>query len=260
MSPSNADAEPKAVSRVEMILDRLRPEWRAGGYARDSGGVTFFTRVNALLEPDMVLVDFGAGRGEIFHGLHSSYYQRLARLQGKVRRVIGLDLDASVRDHPFLDERHVILPGRPLPLADSTVDMVVADWVFEHVEDPRAVAREFERILKPGGWICARTPNKWGYVGIGARLIPNHLHLGLLRSLWPGRREVDVFSTHYSLNSMHEIGRTFPSSIWENLSYFQNATPKYFGTSKLLFLIIDFVQNIVVDHLRTDLIVLLKKR
>src|SRR5215813_12598009 len=89
-------------------MAKLYPEIKAGGFARNNGGVQFHSRVNALLEPDMTVVDLGAGRGTVFHTGVDSYYERLLRLQGKVARVIGIDVDDGIVDHPYLDERHVI--------------------------------------------------------------------------------------------------------------------------------------------------------
>ncbi|HEY7901042.1 MAG TPA: methyltransferase domain-containing protein, partial [Caulobacteraceae bacterium] len=244
---------------ADLVLDRLRPEWRAGGFARDNGGVAFFTRVNALIEPGMVVVDFGAGRGEAFQG-PDTYFARLARLQGKAARVIGIDVDGAIADHPFLDERYIIAPGAALPLADASVDMIVADWVFEHIAEPQAAAAEFDRVLKPGGWILARTPNAAGYVGIGARLVPNRLHTRLLKRLWPGRAARDVFPTAYRLNSPEALRAAFPPAAWRHYSYRANPTPKYFGRSPLLFRLIAAFQALVPGPMRTDLIVILRKR
>jgi len=252
----NSSARPAS----ERLLDILRPEWRAGGYARDNGGVAFYSRVNALLRPDMVVIDLGAGRGETFHTGEFGFFQGLAKLQGKVKRVIGVDVDDAIMDHPHLDERHVVGVNDPFPVADGAVDMVVADWVFEHVDNPQTLARELERVVKPGGWVCARTPNKWGYVGTGARMLPNRFHTGLLKTLWPGRQAVDVFPTRYRLNSVAALNRQFASARWDNFSYRSNPTPKYVGHSAMLFWLVDLVQTALPGGMKTDLIVMLRRR
>jgi len=158
-----------------------RPEAAAGGILRDDGEIHFYTRVNALLRPEMTVVDYGAGRGAVFDSGEFIYREALAKLQGKVRKVIGVDVDDGVLQHPFLDERHVIEVGGSIPVADQSVDLVLAHWVFEHVQGPAQLAEELWRILKPGGWICARTPHRWSYVGIATRLFPENLQKGLLR-------------------------------------------------------------------------------
>jgi SAM-dependent methyltransferase len=248
------------VKRNERLLDRLRPEWRAGGFARDNGGVAFYARVNALLDQDMDVLDLGAGRGEAFQADSFGYFHRLAKFQGKVKRVIGVDVDEAIQDHPFLDERHVIGVNDPFPLADSSIDIVVADWVFEHIDDPRAMACELMRVVKPGGWVCARTPNKWGYVGLGARLLPNWAHAKFLRALWPERQAIDVFPTRYRLNSIASLNRFFSRALWDNFSYRINPTPKYTGNSPILFLMVDLIQTVAPAPMKTDLIVMLRKR
>ena len=69
---------------------------------------------------------------------------------------------------------------------------------------------EIERILKPGGWFCARTPNKWGYISLGANLIPNSLHVRFLKFLQPDRQEEDVFPTRYRMNTIAALKTHFP--------------------------------------------------
>ena len=45
-----------------------------------------------------------------------------------------------------------------LPIADASVDVVVAEHVLEHVLDPLRAAREIERVLRPGGLVVATAP------------------------------------------------------------------------------------------------------
>ncbi len=47
----------------------------------------------------------------------------------------------------------------PLPVPDHQFDLLVAVEIIEHLENPRAVAREWRRLLKPGGQVVLSTPN-----------------------------------------------------------------------------------------------------
>jgi hypothetical protein len=71
----------------------------AGGFASDHGRIHFFTRVNALIAPRMTVVDFGAGRGAAFHSQdrYAAFCQSLAKLQGKVERVMASTLMMALR-------------------------------------------------------------------------------------------------------------------------------------------------------------------
>lgn len=238
----------------------MRPERIAGGFTRDDGTVQFYTRVNSLVSSSTTLLDYGAGRGRQFDVPDPGYTQVLQNFQGRVARVIGVDVASAVLDHPHLDERHVIQPGAALPVPAGSVDVVVADWVLEHLDQPDEFAREMERLLKPGGWLCARTVNRWGYVGIGARLVPNRVHTHLVRKLIPVARSDDVFRTAYRLNTPADVRRWFSAERWRHCSYLTNTTPRYFGSSRWLFRATELFQNMVPYSMRTDLFVFLQRR
>lgn len=221
------------MSRSKHPLHRLYPEIGVGGFSRDDKTVEFYGRVNALLTPESVVVDFGAGRGG-FMDEPDSWLRQLQLLRGKVARVVGVDVDPVVKENPSLDEAQVWTPGNPIDLPDGSVDLILSDYTFEHVDDPALVVAELQRILKPGGWICARTPNKWGYIALGARMVPNRLHARVLERLQPTRAEQDVFPTRYRMNTLRSMRELFPAPGWTVTGYTLNGEPVYFGGSRAL--------------------------
>ena len=218
---------------------RFFPEVGAGGFSRLDGTVAFYTRVNALLRPEMTVLDFGAGRGAALVDEPEGFKKRLRRLQGKVQRVIGVDVDPAVRSNPGLDEAHVVMLERDgalaLPLADRSVDLIVADYVFEHVTNPAAIARELDRVLRPHGWLCARTPNRWGYIALASRILPEWGHAVILRRAQPSRRSEDVFPTVYRMNDRATLASLFPSDRFQDFSYTIDPEPAYFGSAPALW-------------------------
>jgi 2-polyprenyl-3-methyl-5-hydroxy-6-metoxy-1,4-benzoquinol methylase len=50
--------------------------------------------------------------------------------------------------------------NQQVPLADASFDTIVSTEVIEHLENPRAVFREFNRLLKPHGYLVVTTPNQ----------------------------------------------------------------------------------------------------
>lgn len=236
------------------------PETRVGGYSRVDGTVEFYGRVNALLRKEMVVLNFGAGRGAALRDDLSEYRRELQLLRGKAKTVIGVDVDEVVRDNPGLDEAHVIRPDERLPAPDGSVDLVVSDHVFEHVGDPAFVAAELDRVLAPGGWLCARTPNKHGYVALAARLIPDRLHHRVLRRAQPGRKTGDIFPTHYRLNTKSTLRQHFPPERFDGVVYGHFAEPAYFGQNIPAWFTMLTLTRFLPDNLAPSLLAFMQKR
>ena len=241
------------------ITDRMRPEIGAGGFARDDEAIGFFTRVRALVSPGMTVVDLGAGRGSRYDDAES-FHARFCSLHGEVARLVGIDVDRAVLANTHLDEAHVVAPDAPWPMASNSVDIVVSEYVLEHIEHPHRFAAELDRVLRPGGWLCALTPNRFGYVGIGNGLVPDRLKDALMRRLWPGRRADDAFATHYRLNTLAALARVFPEGEgWGHHSFAVAATPKYHGETAFLFRAVAAVQRLAPEAVQTNLMVFVRK-
>lgn len=238
MKPAYPDA-PEADGRGE-ISDlpseaKMYPETFAGAYSHRDCTVAFYTRIDALLDPHMTVLNIGAGRGANILADRSAYRRKIQVFQGRASKVIGLDVDPVVKDNPDLDESHVIEPIGRYPIDDEAVDLIVCDHVLEHVEYPVQFVAEINRVLKPGGWFCARTPAKWGYIGLGARAIPNEAHVKLLRHLQPQRKAQDVFPTFYRMNTRSRLREAFPAGQWRDCTYGYNGVPGYHANVTLLF-------------------------
>jgi SAM-dependent methyltransferase len=255
---SSRFARPAAPETID-VTALFYPEVGAGGFSRVDGTVAFYQRVNALLDPGMTVVDLGAGRGQSTED-PLAYRSDLAMLRGKVATVIGLDVDDAVLDNPKLDAAHLITVGARLPVDDGSVDLVVSDFTFEHIVDPAWAGRELTRILRPGGWICARTPNRWGYIGIPTRVVPNRLHHTVLRHAQPHKQERDTFPTAYRLNSKRQLRRVFPVDLFDHVGYASDSEPAYFGSSRIAWRAMQGVFAVTPPGLRSMLYVFLRKR
>ena len=216
---------------------RVYPEANVSGFPHNDQEIAFFTQVAALLRPQDVVLDFGAGRGEFVHEDPSVYRVWLQNLRGRCAHVDGCDPDPVVFENPTLDAAAVVESGQPLPYEDGRFDLIISRYVFEHVADPEWAARELLRVLKPGGWICAMTPNKWGYVALMSRLVPNRIHSQTLNRVQPGRPEQDVFPTVYRLNRPRAVRRYFEHGA-DVYHYSTSAVPSYhFGNMALIRLL-----------------------
>jgi SAM-dependent methyltransferase len=95
----------------------------------------------------ITVLDAGAGEGALSQALAQAGH-----------RVVACDADAS----NFRTSRVPFIRAsleRPLPFESCSFDAVVSTEVLEHLENPHHVAREFARVLKPGGMLVVTTPN-----------------------------------------------------------------------------------------------------
>ncbi len=237
----------------------IYPEANVSGFSYLDQEVAFFTQVAALLQPSDVLLDFGAGRGEFMENDPSLYRRFLQNFRGRCAHVDGCDVDPVVRSNPTLDAAEVLKPGAPLPYEDNRFDMIVARYVFEHIDNPEWAAGELLRVLKPGGWLCAVTPNRWGYVALASRLIPNRLHARVLSRVQPTRLEKDVFPTVYRLNRPAAIRRHFAHAA--ELYYFSTSgVPSYHFGNRILFRLLQLVHRLTPPLFANGLYLFVRKR
>src|SRR6516162_9531486 len=104
------------------------PEIGAGGFSRIDSTIQFYERINALADADFVLLDFGAGRGAAQWDDVVRYRRELRDFRGKVREVIGADIDPIVTTNPALDRAVILQPGGAIPLPDKYVNLIISDF------------------------------------------------------------------------------------------------------------------------------------
>ena len=236
---------------------RFYPEVRFGGFTDIDGTIAFFSRVNALLDPSNVVLDVGCGRGA--YGEDSVRFRRnLQTLKGKVSKVIGIDIDKSAQDNPFLDEFRLI-QKKSWPIEDESIDLIVCDFVLEHIKNPNFFFSEFSRVLKSGGTICIRTPNQWSYVTLFSILIPNRYHAKIISFVQNGRKSEDVFPTVYKCNTIWKMKNILKKHNFDSVVYGYEAEPSYLAFSTIAYFLGVLHQRFVPGILKPVIFVFGKK-
>src|SRR4051794_40519493 len=118
--------------------------------------------------------------------------------------LVGVDYDfASLLKHRTV--RNVVRADiRHLPFDDQKFDLVTANMVVEHLDDPHSQFCEIARVLRPGGVFLMHTPNLRSYVSKVAKLLPDAAKQFLARML-DTRASEDVFPTFYRANTDDSI-------------------------------------------------------
>jgi ubiquinone/menaquinone biosynthesis C-methylase UbiE len=180
----------------------------------------FYEKAEAILAPGLTSSQYGYYQtlrglvdGKIWLDLGCGHQvfadwmgKEQAEVLGRCRRIFGIDLDwTGLRAHRGISNK-TFGNLTELPFAGGSVEVVTANMVAEHLDDPASVLREIHRVLAPGGTFVFHTPNFRGWVIQVASRIPEGLKKRLIRLL-EGRRAEDVFLTHYRLNTPEEVAK-----------------------------------------------------
>lgn len=166
----------------------------------------YYSKLRQLV-PGKIWLDLGCG--------HQVFAEWMTREQDEVirscRKIYGIDLDwTGLKGHAGIRDK-VYGNLERLPFADGSVEVVSANMVVEHLEKPQAVLDEVCRCLQPGGHFIFHTPNFKGWATRMANGMPESMKKRLIWAL-ERRKEEDVFSTYYKLNTPGEIQRLAPAA------------------------------------------------
>ena len=240
-----------------MSLNNFNPgENLLGNYHELDGTIEFYGRINAIIKKKDHVLDLGAGRGSWYIIDKSSYRRNLRDLKNKVEYFVGIDVDKAVLDNPTTHE-NFLMSNKKIPLKNNSIDLIVADWVLEHIDNPKEFYSEIDRVLKPDGFFCARTPHKFKYVSFFAKLLKNLNYFKILNFLQPKRLEDDAFPIEYKLNTIKTLKKYF--SEYKDFSYLYASHPSYFAGNKYLFQLMCFFHKVLPTFMVSEIFVFLKK-
>lgn len=231
---------------------RIAPRLRSSQY-------DYYDALRAQLTESSRWLDLGCGH-QVFADWMTGEQDTVVRSS---RLVAGIDLDwEGLRKHPSI-HRRVFGDLARLPFTPGSWDVISANMVMEHVDDPAAVLRDVHRSLAPNGAFVFHTPSVYHWGTLLARSLPEGVKKRLIRFL-EGRVEADVFKTHYRINTATAVRQLASRCGFDvdHLSHVNSsATLKMLGPIVLLELAyIRLIEHPRLAPLRSGLVVTLRKR
>jgi ubiquinone/menaquinone biosynthesis C-methylase UbiE len=211
------------------------------------------------VNPNVKWLDLGCGH-QILPTWRSEEEKHLV---GNCKVVVGIDYDL----HSLKNHKNICLKVKgditKLPFRDSFFDLVTANMVVEHLDNPDVQFKEIIRILKPGGIFIFHTPNALGYTTIMTRLVPNILK-DKLTYLFQGRKEEDIFITYYRANTRKRINNLAKTTRFEVVKIKMIvSSAQFIIIPPLVILEIIWIRILMMKlfkPLRTNIIAILKKQ
>lgn len=248
------------------LVKKFYPESALLGYTFVDGTVTFYNSINNLMTSNLdevVLLDLGCGCGSFMDNIKANeddYVIKLRNFKGRVKKVVGVDVDSSASTNPSLDEFHLLEINKPWPIADASIDVCISDWVIEHVQDVPFFFSELNRVMKKGGIACFRTLNKFCYIAFFSMLIQNKLHSKLLTKIQTFRKEEDVFPTVYNCNTKKKFTKTLNKNGFDAFVYYHISEPSYLTFSYLSFAFGYYFHKILPGFFKTTILAFGRKK
>jgi SAM-dependent methyltransferase len=200
----------------------------------------FRERILEKITPDTLLLDLGAGSG---------YVQEMD-FRAHAEKVTGIDLDEAVARNPFL---HDYVHGSVYDLSvfpPDHFDLIICNSVVEHIDKPEIFISELSRVLKPGGWFMAKTPNRNHYMPLIARITPLSFHKWINKRR--GRPEEHTFPTYYRLNSRKKIRKLFSAAGFDPVIIETFEGPPSYLRMNFIFYTIGWIYERLLNVFRAD--------
>lgn len=207
--------------------------------------------VAGLSTPGSIILDVGCGTGEYLQTIDSLGYN-----------AFGIDL--SYKALSLCQSGNVMCASaRYLPIADGSIDLILAILIIEHVKEDKRVFQEFTRILKPKGFAIVMVPRTYSLAGLYINII-EHIYKKIRRFLALGSSVYDLIPVHKTftkkdINSWadhNNLNILFMNHIFASM-YTGNTLIRLLGSllkkMKLSFLSEEFLIVMVKDQGRSYL-------
>jgi len=148
------------------------------------------------------------------------------------KKVIAVDIDKQAIGNNKYASQKIVANIEKLPMIKSgSIDVVLSEWVIEHLREPQEAFKETARVLKKGGLYIFETPNTRNFIIKIIRLakrISNKKTQKLSAKYLLDKKEEDIFPAYYRANSAEFLDENLQKAGLEKLYLGRTGCPGYF--------------------------------
>ncbi|HUN21958.1 MAG TPA: class I SAM-dependent methyltransferase [Anaerolineales bacterium] len=214
-----------------------REQYRTSHAGWQTSGERYEQAVRTVLPRNGWLLDVGCGRGGLPEKLSTEGQSHL----------IGVDPDfQSLTEYRAPAVALASAFANHLPFANAQFDVVIATWVFEHLDSPLVTLREIRRILRPNGALVFITPNRQHPLVQFNRISQwfPRVQAQLVAKLY-ARAAEDTFPVHYRANQAAQLANLCQQAGFAHFSCQAIHDPTYLAFHPLLFRLSCWLENLL---------------
>ena len=209
-------------------LIRIYPEFKTGGY--------FFRKyLKNYINSNSIILDAGCGSGGII-----SEFKFMPKL------IIGVDINKRLLDKNQVVNKKIIANLEHIPLENNSIDIIISEFVLEHLRNPAAVFKEIYRVLKHKGVFIFITPNILNPIIILSKILPHAFHTRLRTTLL--KKEEETHPTYYKINTYRKLSNLGRTTGFHNYKIQRAGNPEYLGFCKPLVPISIFFEKLIDNN------------
>lgn len=210
---------------IKYKINKLYPEFKTGGY--------FFRKyLKDFANNNSVILDAGCGNSGI-----------LTEFKSIVKLIIGVDTNKKLLEENQIVNKKINANLENIPLDENSIEIVVSEFVLEHLQNPEDVFKEISRILKPGGVFIFLTPNILNPIMAFSKILPYSIHKLLRLKLF--KKEEETHRTYYRANSYRKLLKLGKLAGFQDCEISKAGNPDYLGFCKPLVLIAIIFEKII---------------
>ncbi|MEN8907665.1 MAG: class I SAM-dependent methyltransferase [Clostridiales bacterium] len=189
--------------------------------------------IRDFFKQDIHMLDIGCGHSDLLKDLYKN-----------TKNSYGLEPDKKALEKNEFIKNKIVGTVEKMPFEDNIFDIVLLEWVLEHLKYPKVAFNEIYRVLKPGGKVIFLTPNSWNYNVWIIRAIPNRAHSYFTKKFYQ-RHEGDTYPVRYKINSPKKVSNILRKIGFNKVNVILNGDPTYLSMNDLTFKISLMIEKVL---------------